>query len=135
VWGWFRVPVLCLVGAVVLTGGAVTGCDDACATSCGTGVIVWWSPGDVPKAARYRLCVNGVCEPVKASAIGNAGQYLHVSPEDAAADRDVVVRFEAQNAAGESITSYDGTGEKDGDCCPGVSFRVDPDGTLVVADM
>lgn len=131
--GWVRVPTLC-VGMVVMAGGTITGCDDACGANCGTGISVWWSPADVREAAGYRLCIDEVCEPVTPIIAGGEGQYFRVSPAAADEDRDVVVRFETLNAAGEVVQAFFGEGRKEGGCCPSVSFFVDPDGTLDVAD-
>jgi hypothetical protein len=118
--------------ALVAVSGATSGCAEACALSCGTGVHVWWLRGDVPEAASYRLCVNGSCGVVEPSPIGGAAQYLGVGPRDASADRHVRVRPELLDEAGAPTAAFTGEGDKTGRCCPGVEMRVRADGSLVV---
>lgn len=115
--------------------GAVAGCDGGCGTvDCSSGVMVWWSPGQVPTAPAYRLCVNERCESVVPARAGNAGQYLSVAPRSATGDLDVRVRFELLDARGTPTKSFGGGGKKTGRCCKGISLRVQDD-ALVVAEI
>jgi len=126
---WFGPLVFVVVAAVAVPG--VGGCaDSACALSCGSGVNVWWLPGDVPDAAGYNLCINGSCEPVDPRPIGGDGQYLSVSPARAPTV-EVTVRLELLDDAGAPFVAYSGAGTRTGECCAGIEFRV-ANGELVI---
>ena len=122
-----------LVGLVSL--GAAASCEgrSGCGNlHCGSGVLVWWSPGDVPDAASHQLCVNGACESVEPAAVGSAGQYLSVAPASGIADDDVTVDLELHDDQGAKVAVFSGAGHKTGRCCSGVAFRVTSAGELVV---
>jgi hypothetical protein len=113
--------------------GFSTGCSSKCGASCGSGVVVWWKPGAVPRASSYRLCVNDTCEKVRPGTRGAAGRYNSVSPASATADRTVAVRLELLDATGAPTKRFTGGGTKTGQCCAVVELQAEPDGRLVVA--
>jgi hypothetical protein len=97
----------------------------------GNGVQVRWIPRDLPRAATYRLCVDGSCKPVRPRILygDNAHTIAVVAP---ASERDVRVRLELFDASGREMTSFEGEGRRSGTCCPFVSFRPTSSGSLVV---
>lgn len=109
-----------------------SGCTSSACGDCGSGVAVWWQPGDLPESGRYELCVNGRCETVEPAPFGGAGQLRYVAPETATAQREVDVRLLVRDDAGVLARELRGSGAKSGSCCPGIEFMVGSSDVLVV---
>ena len=134
-----RLSGLWLAAVLPFTFGAGTGCTDSCANvNCGSGLAVHWSKGTLPRAARYRLCVNDRCDLVRARRLpadADVGANdFYVGPP-AAPDVDVAVRLELVDRSGRSIAVIRGRGRRTGGCCKYVSFHATPERTLFVDEL
>jgi hypothetical protein len=120
--------VVVVLAPLVTAAGCGGGCGDV---NCGSGIVVWWAPEDVPEAASYLLCVDGDCEFVEPVPMG-AGDDPRVAPGVNRSKHDVDVELELRDHEGSQVAVFRGTGSKSGRCCPGVAFRATADGELVV---
>lgn len=115
---------LALLASIAIFALLPTGCaSTSCGDDCGSGVAVWWEPGDLPPSASYELCVNGQCEPVEPVPFGGDGRLLGVAPATGIGDREVEVRLTV-TVADDAVRTFEGSGTKVGDCCPGIELRV-----------
>jgi hypothetical protein len=125
-----RVLYLALLMPLLLAG--TTSCDDGCdGVDCGSGLVVYWSPGDLPAHGEFRLCVDDRCEMRPVEPVGDDDQYLHVSASQASGGRSVRVLLEAVDPGSGVPSKWSVTAEKHGSCCPGVELLARPDGTLI----
>lgn len=123
---------MAFAAALALAPLVPSGCTSSACGDCGSGVAVWWQPGDLPESGRYELCVNGRCETVEPAAFGGAGRLLYVAPEAATAQRKVDVRLLVRDGDGVLVRDLRGSGAKSGSCCPGIEFMVGSSDVLVV---
>jgi hypothetical protein len=121
-------------GAVVLlactfpaAASACGGCGDV---NCGSGVLVWWSPGDIPEVPGHRLCIDGDCELRDPAPVGSDGALLSVAPSTAHGTSEPSVRLDLLDDQGAITATYTGSGTKSGDCCPGLSLHPTAAGAL-----
>jgi hypothetical protein len=119
------------VGLLALSApAAALGCGEDCSNAnCGTGVFVWWMPGDIPDAVAHQLCVDDACEPVEPHT-GAGGGVLSVAPSSGTTASDVVVRLELLDDRGRVTDVLAGGGTKSGGCCPGIELRATEAGSL-----
>jgi hypothetical protein len=117
----------CTFPAAASACGDGGGCGDV---NCGSGVLVWWSPGDIPDAPGHRLCIDGECERREPAPIGSDGSLLSVAPSTARGSSEPSVRLELLDDRGATIATYAGSGRKSGDCCPGLYLHPTSAGTL-----
>ena len=126
-----RLAPLLLV--VTLLGSAHTGCTDPCANvSCGGGgAYVSWRDGDVPEAARYRLCIDGTCDPVEPRPWEDPETDVVVEAGEGWPEEPVPVSLEAIDAEGEVLAAFAGEREATGRCCKAIQLRVEQPDRLV----
>jgi hypothetical protein len=117
--GWWAAGLLALVSPTAAACG--DGCGDM---SCGSGVLVWWAPGDLPEADAYRLCIDDACG-------DGCGDVVSVVPAAASGGSEVAVRLELLDEEGRVTGVFPGAGTKSGECCRGIELRVDGERRLV----
>jgi hypothetical protein len=129
-----RLAPLLLV--VALLGPAQTACSDPCEdTGCGPGgAHVSWREGEVPDAARYRLCIDGRCHPVEPRAWEDPETDVVVEAGEGRPEEPVPVRLEAIDGDGEVVAVFAGEREATGACCSVIQLRVEAPDRLVGYD-
>ena len=122
----------CAVGLLAWSAQTATlGCGDSCGdVDCGSGVIVWWAPGEVADAPAYRLCVDDACELVEPTTGVGPRMLLSVAPAGATAVSGVAVRLELLDEQGGVTDVLAGGGQKSGGCCAGIELHATEQGTL-----
>ncbi|MEZ5181820.1 MAG: hypothetical protein R2702_08105 [Acidimicrobiales bacterium] len=121
-----------LVGLVAVAPLHSGGCTSTACGDCGSGVAVWWRPGDLPAGGTFELCVNDACEVVEPAPLGGDGRLLGVSPSAATGERQVGVLLTVRDESGEIVRQLGGAGRKVGDCCPGIELRAGAGDRLTV---
>jgi hypothetical protein len=131
------IAFLCWIAVAGIAAGTASCTNNVCKNVDGPGneVRIWWKPADVPRGARYRLCVDEFCTDVAPHPIGvrygDAGPYRTVVAR--APHMHAAARFEILDARGRAVSVYTGQADLSGGCFKTATFRATPGGSLAVA--